>query len=352
LDRATLFDLGPAGTAFRFLTAAACLRNGRRIITGSERMLQRPIGPLVDALRILGAQIEYLGEEGYPPIAVEGTTDLPRQSVDIDPSISSQFVSALLLIAPFTSQGIQIRFTDLPTSRSYLAMTCSVLKQCGVKIDEDPLSIRVYPGFQSTSLNIEADWSAASYFYSAVALHPNLRIVLRGLTAKSLQGDAETARIYEVFQVTTTQTEAGVIIAKDLSRPMPRTVSFDLNNQPDLAQTLMVTCAGLGIDAEWTGLETLYIKETDRIAAMTAELKAFGIELIEMAKGKIRQKGKAVKPPENHLIKTYHDHRMAMAFAPLTLFFPDLTFENPDVVKKSFPSFWREWLKITATSIQ
>lgn len=341
-------DIGHAGTAMRFLTAYYATLEGKTMfLTGSERMQERPIQILVEALRDLGADIAYMNREGYPPLKITGKK-LTQNKVSLDANISSQYISALLLIAPSLEKGLQITLKGHLTSIPYIQMTLALLNQIGVQTTFIDQIIQVQPLKKSSQIiQIEPDWSSASYFYSWVALHGNSSIFLKGFKANSLQGDHVVAEIYKSFGVETIFSNAGIHIQKNSQessvKPNNSSIVLNLNHAPDIAQTIAVTCLGLGIKAKLTGLHTLKIKETDRLAALKTELEKLG------AKVEITDDSLTLTTPkslnQNTIITTYNDHRMAMAFAPLSSIIP-LQIENPEVVTKSYKLFWEDWNKL------
>lgn len=331
-------NIGPAGTAMRFLTAYYTLQDEEVVLTGSERMKQRPIGILVDALRKLGAEISYEENEGFPPIRIKGNIDQATNSISIKGNISSQYITALLLIAPKLPMGLEIHIEGDLTSRPYVEMTLAMLAQAGIQhVWTDNVISIANQEFKETILPVEPDWSAASYWYAIAALADEAEIFLTGLTAYSLQGDSVITEIMANFGITSQFKDGGVHLLKE-KKPLSRKI-FDMKECPDLAQTVIVVCAALGHEATFTGLETLKIKETDRVLALQTELAKMGVKLIE--KGQVYKLDCSEKfIPERMFINTYHDHRMAMAFAPLALIVPQLEFENGPVVEKSYPAFW------------
>lgn len=337
-------NIGPAGTAMRFLTAYYTLQHGEVLLTGSERMKQRPIGILVDALRELGANITYTEKDGYPPLHIKGGFEQQTDSITIKGSVSSQYITALLLIAARLPEGLKLHIDGDLTSRPYVEMTLSMLQQAGVihTWEGDTISI-TNQQFAQTNIWVEPDWSAASYWYAIAALSDEAELFLPGLTPYSLQGDSVIGEIMANFGITSQYKDGGLYIKKE-----PKTIVrriFDLIACPDLAQTIIVVCAALGHDAAFTGLETLKIKETDRIAALQNELGKIGVKLIE--KGLVYKLDCSEKfIPEKMFIKTYEDHRMAMAFAPLALVIPELEIEDANVVEKSYPAFWNDLEKV------
>ncbi|RQP14734.1 MAG: 3-phosphoshikimate 1-carboxyvinyltransferase [Chryseobacterium sp.] len=339
-------DIHHAGTAMRFLTAYFAVQNGRQVIlTGSDRMKQRPVKPLVNALQNLGAEISYLEQEGFPPLKIIGKK-LEGGRVRIDAGISSQFVSALLLIAPALQDGLQIELNGEPTSRPYLEMTLSLLKQIGASVRFEGNKIEIENGIESKTDNflVEGDWSSASYFYSLAAVgRGNLR--LKNLKKNSLQGDSSLVDIYRQFfgvESNFIGEELQLTPMKDFT--FPDGVQLDMNACPDIAQTVAVTAAALPLHFEITGLHTLKIKETDRLQALQSELEKFGCET-EITENSIRSLSYGM-PEENIEVATYNDHRMAMAFAPFALKHP-FQIEDPNVVAKSYPLFWEHFFNCT-----
>ncbi|MGN8068564.1 3-phosphoshikimate 1-carboxyvinyltransferase [Mucilaginibacter sp. 22184] len=340
----TTVDIGPAGTAMRFLTAYFAIQDNEVILTGSQRMKERPIGILVDALRELGAHIDYEEKEGYPPIKLKGSFAQLTSKISIKGNISSQYITALLLIAARLPFGLELHIQGELTSRPYVEMTLAMLTSTGIqhRWEDNVISI-ANQEFSTTSIHVEPDWSAASYWYAIAALADKAELFLTGLTPYSLQGDSVITEIMANFGITSQFKDGGVQLTKE-NKPFNHKV-FDLKECPDLAQTIVVVCAALGHEAAFTGLETLKIKETDRILALQTELAKMGVKLIE--NNEVYQldcSGKFI--PERMFINTYHDHRMAMAFAPLALIVPELEFENGPVVDKSYPAFWTDLAKL------
>ena len=333
-------DIHHAGTAMRFLTAYfSVTENAEVLLTGSDRMKQRPIALLVDALRALGATIEYRGEEGYPPLHIKGAV-LPRSSVSIAANVSSQYLSALCLVGAKLPQGLEIELVGSITSLPYLNMTLQLLERIGISARLDDKRIRIAPKseIEPISLAVESDWSAASYYYSIVALSKlGTKATLSTLREDSLQGDRVLSTIYKDFGVST-RFDDGKVILEKVSEPISHSLSYDLKDAPDIAQTIAVTAAGLQVDCYLTGLHTLPIKETDRLAAMKCELEKVGADVAIDAES-LRVFGQKAKL-QSASITTYNDHRMAMAFAPLAILIP-LTIEESFVVEKSYPDFWK-----------
>ena len=335
-----LIDIGPAGTAMRFLTAYLPLQDQEFTLTGTKRMQQRPIGVLVDAMRTLGAKIDYEVKDGYPPLKIHAGFEQSTDAISIKGDISSQYITALLLIASSLPQGLKLNIEGELTSKPYVEMTLAMLQACGVQNQWVSNSIHIAnQSFKQTEIYVEPDWSAASYWYAIAALSDTAELFLPGLTPYSLQGDSVITEIMANFGITSQFKDGGVYLQKEV-KPLLRRI-FDMKECPDLAQTVIVVCAALGHDATFTGLETLKIKETDRIAALQNELAKIGVKLIE--KGQVYKLDCSEKHiPEKVTIHTYEDHRMAMAFAPLALVVPQVEIEDPMVVEKSYPAFWND----------
>ena len=338
-------DVHHAGTTMRFLTAYFAIQEGREVIlTGSSRMKERPIKILVDALRQLGAEISYQENEGFPPLKITGKK-LTKNAVTLPANVSSQYISALLLIAPKLENGLELTLNGPITSVPYIQMTLGLLNEIGIPTTFVGNKISVYhksqipnPKFQI----IESDWSSASYYYSIIALSEiGSQITLSNYKQNSLQGDSALIEIYKTFGVDTFfNSNTSIIVSKAENFVLPTSyIEFNLNNTPDMAQTIAVTCFGLGIDCHLTGLHTLKIKETDRLQALQNELQKLGAEVTITNDSLTLQS--AVKPIENITIKTYQDHRMAMAFATLATKVP-IIIEDAEVVSKSYPSFWED----------
>lgn len=332
-------DCGMAGTTLRFLTAALSIHKGEFILTGNERMKQRPIGELVDALKSLGAEITYLEKKGFPPLKITGKS-LNGGTVEMDPSVSSQFVSALMMIGPQLKNGLKLIFKNKPVSWPYVKMTAAFLKECGSEIHFHDNGIEIPAhSYSEQELFCESDWSAASYFYSHVAVSPSLKIFLPGLKKDSLQGDAQLIEIYQNFGVETKFLEDGIEISNNRSVSCDY-FEYDFRDCPDLAQTLAFTCSALRISGKFTGLSTLKNKETDRIIALKNEMEKTGMKV------NITDNSLEFSPhlelPRSVEIKTYEDHRMAMSASVLVFVLGKVTIENKEVVAKSFPQFWEE----------
>ncbi|PJJ79305.1 3-phosphoshikimate 1-carboxyvinyltransferase [Mucilaginibacter auburnensis] len=337
-------NIGPAGTAMRFLTAYFTLQPEEVILTGSARMKQRPIGILVDALRELGAEIDYVENEGFPPIHIKGNLEQKTNRISIKGNISSQYITALLLIAAKLPQGLELQIEGELTSRPYVEMTLAMLAQAGIQHNWNDNVISIAnQDFKETELPVEPDWSAASYWFSIAALADEAELFLGGLTAYSLQGDSVITEIMANFGISSEFKDGGVYLKKEAKAISKKL--FNMKKCPDLAQTVIVVCAALGHEATFTGLETLKIKETDRVAALQNELAKMGVKLIEdNEQYTLDCSGKFI--PQRMFINTYDDHRMAMAFAPLALLIPELEVEDAKVVEKSYPAFWTDLEKV------
>lgn len=334
-------DVSHAGTAMRFLTAFFATQEGREIvITGSARMKERPIQVLVEALNALGADISYLENEGCPPLQIKGKS-LTNDKVTLKANVSSQYISALLLIAPKLKNGLELTLEGEITSVPYINMTLNLLKQIGVDTSFEKNRIRVRPleklSSHQQTLTVESDWSSVSYFYSIVALSPvGTKINLSYYKKDSLQGDSVLAAIYTDFGVVTTFNENSITLLKRTESQL-ETIDCQLQNAPDIAQTIAVTCFGLGMACHLTGLHTLKIKETDRLVALKTELEKLGAR-VDITNDAL-QLHASTQINDSVSIATYHDHRMAMAFAPLALK-TNLHIEDAMVVSKSYPTFW------------
>lgn len=345
------FDIGHAGTAMRFLTAFLSQIVGTWTLTGSDRMKQRPIGILVDALNKLGAKIEYLENEGFPPLKIYGS-HLKGLVLELDGSVSSQYISALLLIAPTIEGGLTLRLKNKIMSRSYIEMTLKLMEQFGVQhiwkgyeilIEEQKYTARPF--------SVEADWSGASYWYEMAVLADEVDVELIGLRIESLQGDAVLAKWFGQLGIQTSETENGSRLTKN-GLPLTKFLQLNFIENPDVAQTFAVLCVMKQFPFHFTGLETLKIKETNRIAALQDELAKFGARITEPADGELKWDG--TFPLEKHSlpeIETYHDHRMAMAFAPACQSFGPIAILDPMVVTKSYPGYWED-LKIVGFKVE
>ena len=389
-ERPSTVDVGAAGTSMRFSTALLAVGQGEHVITGSERMKNRPIKILVDALRRLGADISYVEKEGYPPLRIVGKGGLSYGSVSLPGNVSSQYISALMMIGPYLKDGLILTLTDKVISRPYIEMTMSLMRQFGAKVYWDCSSdesngivdeycnsnstvdelchsngtvdeslesnsaddkstesnvIIVEPGrYAVKSFNVESDWSAASYWYEMVALSSegDARVLLPGLYEDSLQGDSKGREVFSLLGVKTEYTKDGVLLSKT-TREVD-TLEYDFVKMPDLAQTFVVTCCMMGVPFHFTGLESLKIKETDRIVALKNEMAKLGFDLEDRNDSELlwdgRRRALTAEEYDSVAIDTYEDHRMAMAFAPVALVNGSIRINNPHVVSKSYPRYW------------
>lgn len=338
-------NIGHAGTAMRFLTAYFSVKeNSEIILTGSERMKNRPIKILADALRDLGASISYIEKDGFPPLRIK-SAKLVKNEIEIDGNVSSQYISALLLIAPTLKRGLVLKFKGEVTSVPYIKMTLKLLDSVGISYRWMGKTITVSPkrAINNKIIEIESDWSSASYYYSLCALSPNSEITLSTYKNNSLQGDSILATMYSRLGVETIF-EDNKLLLKNNNTVINRGLNLNLKSAPDIAQTIVVTCFGLGIECNIKGLHTLKIKETDRLIALKNELEKLGGE-IEITNESLHLK-RSLIINENICISTYDDHRMAMAFAPLATKVA-IAIEDPNVVSKSYPNFWADFRKIT-----
>ncbi|MEL7598585.1 MAG: 3-phosphoshikimate 1-carboxyvinyltransferase [Proteiniphilum sp.] len=333
-----VFDVKGAGTAMRFLTAFLAGMEGEWIIKGSKRMHERPIHPLVETLTALGAEIEYLEKEGFPPLRIKGRK-LKGGEVYLSGNISSQFISALLMVAPLMENGLIMHIEKKIVSKPYIDLTMAMMAQCGVVVKWAGNDILIKPQqYQAIELAVETDWSAASYWYELVALTPGAQVTLLGLHKKSLQGDANVANLFSDLGVTTEFVEEGAVIRH--TKRKARKFFHDFVNEPDLAQTFAATCCFMGVPFLFSGIQSLKIKETDRVQALINELKKLGFILKETEIGMLEWDGERCTPVKEPAIDTYDDHRMAMSFAPGAMVFRTLNINNPEVVTKSYPNFW------------
>lgn len=353
-NRPDTVDIGPAGTAMRFSSALLAVTEGTHVITGSERMKNRPIGILVDALRTLGAQAEYVEKEGYPPLKITGNPDLEGGELSLPGNVSSQYISALLMIGPALKKGLKLTLTDNIVSRPYINLTLRLINDFGgdARWLDDSTIIVERQKYVTRDYFVESDWSGASYWYEIVALSDNADIYLPGLFKKSYQGDSKVAEIFEQLGV---KTEFVGDANDDMSRDGVRLtktgnvceqMTYDFVNQPDLAQTFVVTCCMLGVPFHFYGLQSLKIKETDRIEALKAELRKLGYVIKDANDSELMWDGERIEPEADAAIDTYEDHRMAMAFAPCAIKLGSIKINNPQVVSKSYPDYWHDLEKV------
>ena len=344
-----VIDIKAAGTAMRFMTAYLSVMRGTHVITGTKRMKNRPIGVLVDALRNLGADIEYVEKEGYPPLRITGRS-LTGGVLEIAGDVSSQYISALLMIGPVLEDGLELRLTGDIISRPYIDLTLWLMREFGADADwssGDTISVKAQ-AYQNRDYFIENDWSGASYWYEMVALSGDrdASIQLSGLTDGSKQGDSVVKYIFSLLGVKTifeTKEEGKlqVVTLKKSGRRVPR-LEYDFVNSPDLTQTFVVACCMLGVPFHFRGLSTLKIKETDRIEALKTELRKLGFVLTDQHDSELIWDGTRCEPSEDAAIDTYEDHRMALAFAPAAFRLKSLRINNPQVVSKSYPKYWED----------
>ena len=338
-SKSATIDIHHAGTDMRFLTAYLSAKEGEWILSGSDRMKKRPIGELVRALKAIGADISYLEQDGFPPLKIKGKK-LAGGKIEIDGSISSQFISALLLIGTTFSNGLELVLKGEIVSRPYIKMTIELLKQFGIKFDfsKDRIVLKeITSNIKHQTLNIESDWSAASYWYSIIALQNGSEMTLENLSQNSLQADSILPKIYDKLGVRTEFTSKGI---KLTNKPIEISeFKYDFTDCPDIAQTLAATCVGIGIKAELSGLQTLKHKETDRISALKTELEKFGA-IVQTTNNSLTILHTTTLRTPNAELRTYQDHRMAMSLAPLSLKVPELKIADPEVVDKSYSAFW------------
>lgn len=334
----TKFDVGAAGTSMRFLTAFLSKIVGKWEITGSERMKNRPIKLLVDALNELGAKIEYIEKEGYPPLRIYGSA-LQGGRIEMQGNVSSQYISALLMLAPTMQQGLRLVLQGDIISVPYIQMTIKIMEQFGIQSYWKGNEIYIpNQAYTPVPFVVEGDWSAASYWYEMLALAPQGEVELKGLYKDSVQGDAAIATIFEHIGVKTKFTKQGVILSKNA--PKKGKLVYNFVNQPDLAQTCVVCCCLLGIPFYFSGLQSLKIKETDRIYALVTELKKLGYVVHQKDNSILEFNNERCDVATEQSIDTYDDHRMAMAFAPACIKVGEISINEPHVVTKSYPNFW------------
>ena len=338
-------DIGHAGTAMRFLTSYfSSINNSSVILTGSKRMKERPISILVDALRELEVEISYIKNEGYPPIKIKGK-EINKKQVKLPANVSSQYITSLMMLGVSLQNGLVINLSTEITSLPYIEMTKKIIERIGgnVKLKSNQILIDSLSNKKIPNQLVESDWSSASYFYSMVALSDLSDLTLKTYYKDSIQGDSDLAEIYKKFGVKTTYINNGIHLSKSDDK-IEKKISLDLSNNPDLAQTIVVTCLGLQIDCDIYGLQTLKIKETDRLIALKSEIEKFGVDKIEVTESSLHLENKS-QLKSNISIDTYDDHRMAMSFAPLSLLDP-IKINDPLVVTKSYVSFWDHLEKI------
>lgn len=348
-SRDAMLDAGAGGTTFRFLTAFLAFQPGTQFLMGNERMRERPVGPLVDALRQLGARIDYTGEEGFPPLRIGPPEQQGRAEVAIPASVSSQFVSALLMVGPSLPQGLRLTLEGTVVSQPYISMTLALMRHFGVDAHLAGNEISVPAGvYQPRPFDVESDWSAASYYYALAALSESCDFFLEGLQEHSLQGDSVLVKKMKAWGVDTTFEENGARLTKVKDAAPPPFIEWDFLPNPDLAQTISVLCAATGTHGLFSGLETLRVKETDRVTALQEELIKVGVWLTALPARMAQRSGKAYFQQDGFArwdgtprFATYGDHRMAMALSILGCLGP-VCLENPGVVEKSYPGYWND----------
>lgn len=348
-ETVTEINVGNAGTVMRFLIALLAVTPGNWLLTGTARMQNRPVKPLTDALKSLGADINFKSVSGYPPIQIIGKPQIQGGTVQLDAGISSQFISALMMLGPMLKGGINIELQGEIISASYIRMTQSLMQKSGADVDFTGNTVIIkeqkYRHFDYFTI-IEPDWSAAAFWYQLAAFTSDAHIVLRGLFSESVQGDSVLPAIYNNLGISSVFTEEGLLLTKS-AYPAVREFNYDFTECPDLAQAVIVTCAALGIKGHFTGLKTLRLKETDRIEALRIELTklGYGVDVID---NEIFLSGTIFINKHEHtpkIVKCYDDHRMAMSFATLAILRDDICIEEPEVVKKSYPGFWDDIAK-------
>jgi 3-phosphoshikimate 1-carboxyvinyltransferase len=330
-------DTHNAGTVFRFLTAFLSQKSGKYLLTGFERMKQRPVGKLVDALRLLGANIRYTEKEGFPPLLIEGN-HLVSKDIEINAGSSSQFISALMLIAPHLPQGLRILLKGKTVSRSYIDMTAALMKNFGIEVHSDDKLIEIKPGnYDIKPFKVESDWSSAAFWYQMVAFLPQAEVFLPGLEKNSLQGDRFLADVFSALGVKTEYLDGSIFISHHGTAQ--EEIDFDFADAPDIVPSVMTTCAALGIKGRFRGIEHLRIKESDRIATMQEELAKIGATITKEKESYLLVPG---KNQETLIFNSHDDHRLAMCLAPLALKYNSIEIVNPDVVNKSYPDYWND----------
>lgn len=336
-------DVMDAGTTMRFLTAYFAVTNQKKVMTGTARMKERPIGLLVDALRTLGVEITYKEKEGFPPHQIHGFKAQLTREVSVPGNVSSQYISALMMIAPALPEGLTIRLTGKVGSKPYIDMTGTLMKHFGVSYEMGTDFVRIPPAkYKGADYRVEADWSAASYWFAFAALSEKASLHLPGVVSQSLQGDRAIVDIMEKLGVTAQFDPTGATLTK---KSGAKELTWDFTDCPDLAQTVLPVCAATGVTGYFTGMESLFIKETDRIDALQRELAKIGATLTEPNKGNWKIEPGKITPNLKPVFDTYHDHRMAMGLAPLATLM-DVTIKEPDVVNKSYPGYWEDLKRV------
>ena len=334
-------NVGHAGTAMRFLTAYfSSITKKSKVLTGSDRMRQRPISILVDALKDMGCDIEYLEKNGFPPLKINGK-NIQSNSVSLSADVSSQYISSLMMLGVSLKNGLEIILSSKITSLPYILMTKKIIERIGgvVKIQDAKIFIEQFKEKVIPEQFVESDWSSASYFFSLAALSESVKLTLSKFSKDSLQGDSKLIDIYKKFGVRTIFEDENIILKKN-NKSLPKSIHLNLIDNPDIAQTILITCLGLGIDCTLIGLHTLKIKETDRLVALKNEIEKFEVDKIEITGDSITLENNS-DLKHDVTIDTYNDHRMAMSFAPLSLLVP-INIKNPEVVTKSYFNFWND----------
>jgi 3-phosphoshikimate 1-carboxyvinyltransferase len=339
-----------AGTAYRFLTAYLATKEGEWFLTGSKRMLQRPIGILVSALRSLGADIEYANQEGFPPLRIRGKK-LSSTELSIDSHASSQFITAILLISPYLTNGLKINLKQKPSSLPYIDMTIKMMQDFGISIHRDKQTIHIKEGkYSNREYTVEADWSAAAFWYQTVAFSNKGSLLLKNLKLNSIQGDSILPTIFEQLGVKTSIKSNGILIEK--TNNIKQNITLDFSQHPDIAMPIINTCAGLGVIGKFSGLESLKIKESNRIEVLESELTKLGFDFRETDENEWILINSCSPSTNEHnfssiSIDTFDDHRVAMSFAPFAILGKSINIKHPEVVIKSYPNFWLEFNKLT-----
>ncbi len=334
-------NVGHAGTAMRFLTAYfSSIAKKSKVLTGSDRMRQRPISILVDALKDMGCDIEYMEKKGFPPLKINGK-NIQSNSVSLPADVSSQYISSLMMLGVSLKNGLEIILSSKITSLPYILMTKKIIERIGgvVKIQDSKIFIEQFKEKVIPEQFVESDWSSASYFFSIAALSESVKLTLSKFSKDSLQGDLKLIDIYKNFGVVTIFEDENIILKKN-NKSLPKNIHLNLIDNPDIAQTILITCLGLGIDCTLIGLHTLKIKETDRLVALKNEIEKFEVDKIEITGDSITLENNS-DLKHDVTIDTYNDHRMAMSFAPLSLLVP-INIKNPEVVTKSYFNFWND----------
>ncbi|HMJ70045.1 MAG TPA: 3-phosphoshikimate 1-carboxyvinyltransferase [Cyclobacteriaceae bacterium] len=333
-------DVMDAGTTMRFLTAYFGIRGSQKIMTGTARMKERPIGLLVDALRAIGVSVDYVEREGFPPIELKGFSRQLANEVTVPGNVSSQYISALMMTGPLLPNGLRIKLQGKVGSRPYIDMTAALMKHFGVEAEfkDDTIHVK-HAAYKANPYRVEGDWSGASYWFAHAALAREASLYLPGMIDKSLQGDRAIVGIMEKLGVNAVFDSNGVRVSK--SAAVNKAIEWDFTDCPDLAQTVLPVCAAKGVVGTFTGLESLYIKETDRVTALRKELGKINAQIVEPEKGVWRLEPGKIDGITHIEIETYHDHRMAMGLAPLATIM-DVTIKSPEVVNKSYPGYWED----------